>query len=657
MVVSNKMRDDSAHDDWLIGSGEMVSYIRSRDWSETSLGARKNWPKALQFAINMMLSNHFPMVIFWGEQCIPFYNDAYHLVLGRPPRISSLDVSILNESIIKDVMQQGKSIHIKEQLFQVVRDNESREVCFTLSYSPIWMEESNIGGAFVILQEISQQTTIDQEQARKQKLLEDIIDNTPSYIFCFDQYYRFTLINNALADFFGMSKEEILGKTLHDLLPKETADSMLAVNINIMEGGKAFFIEETVPSFVGKKARSIHTSKFPIRDIDKKIIGLWGVATDITDNKNTKEALHQSEAVYRAIGESLNYGIWICDAEGQNIYASQSLLELLGITQKQCSEFGWGNVLHPNDVADTMAAWKECAETGVFWEREHRFKGVDGQWHEILARGVPIRNEQGDIIKWAGINLDISKMKRTEEQLRVAIAARDDFISIASHELRTPLTALHLQLQLLERLAKKELSEHNRFVSVSASAFKAAQQLVQLVEDLLNITHIRIGKMHLNRQKMNLETAVQESVFAVLEEASQHGSQIKIQTEGPVIGEWDFSRIKQILSNLLSNAIKYGKGKPIEISLAVNEQTQCAKLSVQDHGVGIPGDIQAKIFERFERATVDNKISGLGLGLYIVNQLVKAHGGSICVESEPGAGALFVVELPLQRGETACQLA
>lgn len=124
--------------------------------------------------------------------------------------------------------------------------------------------------------------------------------------------------------------------------------------------------------------------------------------------------------IYRAIGETIPYGIWICDPSGRNIYASQSYLDLVGITQEQCSEFGWGDTLHPDDAERTMAAWKECVRTEGVWDIEHRFLGKDGNYHPILARGVPVRNEQGKITCWAGINLDISRFKKVEQNLKAS---------------------------------------------------------------------------------------------------------------------------------------------------------------------------------------------------------------------------------------------
>jgi len=141
---------------------------------------------------------------------------------------------------------------------------------------------------------------------------------------------------------------------------------------------------------------------------------------DITAHKQTEKALRESERLYRAIGESIEYGVWICAPDGRNIYASESLLNLLGITQEQCSNFGWGDALYPDDAERTIAAWKECVSNEGVWDIEHRYRGADGQWYPILARGVPVRNESGEIVCWAGINLDISRLKQAEAALRTS---------------------------------------------------------------------------------------------------------------------------------------------------------------------------------------------------------------------------------------------
>jgi PAS domain S-box-containing protein len=139
----------------------------------------------------------------------------------------------------------------------------------------------------------------------------------------------------------------------------------------------------------------------PEREADGSI--LWhGFVEDITERKRMEVALRESERLYRAIGESIDYGVWVCAPDGRNIYASDSFLRLVGQTQEHCSNFGWGDVLHPDDAERTIAAWKACVRNPTTWDIEHRFRGVDGRWHDVLARGVPVRDEHGTITHWAG---------------------------------------------------------------------------------------------------------------------------------------------------------------------------------------------------------------------------------------------------------------
>ena len=156
----------------------------------------------------------------------------------------------------------------------------------------------------------------------------------------------------------------------------------------------------------------------PLRDPQGRNIGYIGTVADITARKQGEAALRNSELMYRAIGESIDYGIWIADADGRNIYCSESFLNLVGRTQEECSDLGWADLLHPDDVEQTIAAWNQCVQSGDAWDVEHRFRGVDGRWHPVLARGVPVRNEHGVVIAWVGINLDISQLKRVESELR-----------------------------------------------------------------------------------------------------------------------------------------------------------------------------------------------------------------------------------------------
>jgi PAS domain S-box-containing protein len=231
-------------------------------------------------------------------------------------------------------------------------------------------------------------------------------------------------------------------------------------------------------------------------------------------------------------------------------------------------------------------------------------------------------------------------------EAQAAVAARDEFLSIASHELRTPLTALRLALENMRRVSTREAIERlpPQYVErVLVTAERQGQRLEKLVSALLDVSRIHMGRLELDVEEVELGATVQEAIGAIEDEAAQSGSRIDVRGE-PVRGYWDRLRVSQVVTNLLSNAVKYGGGKPVEVEFG--PRADRAWLVVRDRGIGIDPADQPQIFERFERAVSSRNYGGLGLGLYIVKRIVEAHGGSVRVESSPGAGATFRVELP-----------
>ncbi|MEW6055342.1 MAG: HAMP domain-containing sensor histidine kinase [Bdellovibrionota bacterium] len=234
-------------------------------------------------------------------------------------------------------------------------------------------------------------------------------------------------------------------------------------------------------------------------------------------------------------------------------------------------------------------------------------------------------------------------------ELTDALRQRDEFVSIASHELKTPLTALKLQNQISKRALSSEgahLLTPDKIARSVETADRQLDRLSVLVEDLLDVSRIRAGKLKIETADFDLSQLTKQVVEQLAPQLAAAGSAIQFEGTDEALGCWDSLRIEQVVTNLISNAIKYGSGKPIRVSVSVIEEK--AVLSVQDQGVGILPEDQVRIFERFERVASENKVSGLGLGLYIVRQIVEMHGGRIWVESTLGRGSTFKVELPLR---------
>jgi PAS domain S-box-containing protein len=232
-------------------------------------------------------------------------------------------------------------------------------------------------------------------------------------------------------------------------------------------------------------------------------------------------------------------------------------------------------------------------------------------------------------------------------EAQAAVAARDEFLSIASHELRTPLTALRLALENMRRVTSREALERlppEHVERVLLTAERQGHRLEALVTALLDVSRIQMGRLELDVEEVDLAASVAEALAQVEDEALQSGSPIEVRGD-PVRGYWDRLRVSQVVTNLLSNAVKYGAGKPVKVEFGPREGGR-AFVTVRDGGIGIEPADQPLIFERFERAVSSRNYGGLGLGLYIVKRIVEAHGGTIVVESTPGDGSTFTVELP-----------
>lgn len=230
-------------------------------------------------------------------------------------------------------------------------------------------------------------------------------------------------------------------------------------------------------------------------------------------------------------------------------------------------------------------------------------------------------------------------------EAREAVQVREEFISVASHELRTPLTALTLQARLLERSVGKELQvAPEKLVQRVASVGRQVERMGRLVANLLDVTRLRVNRLELAPEPVDLAGLVEEVAGRFQEELARAGRALRVSTPGPVVGSWDRTKLEQVVTNLVSNAIRYGGTGPIEVT--VRPGADEVSVAVRDHGRGIAPEDRARVFQRFERGQNADGAGGLGLGLYIVRNIVEAHGGRIDLESEVGAGSVFTVRLP-----------
>lgn len=349
----------------------------------------------------------------------------------------------------------------------------------------------------------------------------------------------------------------------------------------------------------------------------------------------------KSRLRYHNLADAIPEIVWTAQPDGTPDYFNQRWCEYTGLRLEDAVGTGWLSAVHPDDAPVCWERWRAAAASEeTFCDLCRLRRSADGvyRWHQL--RAVPERDARGLLVGWIGTLTDFEDLKR-------ALDARDDFISVASHELKTPMTALQLNLQGLRRQATgaQATGTSPPMLEKVDKAIGHVQRLVRLVDELLDVTRITAGRLELQVEPSDLSEIAKEVAERLSDQATRAGCPIKLSAERRLVGSWDRLRIEQVIVNLLSNAFRYAPGAPVE--LRVEEADGRAKISVHDGGPGIAPPDQARIFERFERASRSRRHGGLGMGLYITREIARAHGGGVSVSSSPGNGCQFVVDLPL----------
>ncbi|WP_437284635.1 AAA family ATPase [Sorangium sp. So ce406] len=534
-------------------------------------------------------------------------------------------------------------------------------------------------------QENAERQRAQQALKANQQMVQAIVDNSAAAIYVKDSEGRHLLVNRHLSNTLRLPVEEILGKTIADLLPAPVAEAIRDHDRRVLEAGTPMEWEEEV--LLDDGPHTFLSVKFPL-DGGRTPRAICGISTDITERKRAEQAERFLAEASRKL-MMLGYG-----ATFESV-AQLAVPELADqcIVDAALSDRAPGSAAVAGVPCEQVEALREAlrlagapsagsggeaSPAAPLSQQVHRLDQPARHLLEqldihawlrvpLLARdrcfGVmtllattPRRRYGPDELRLAeelgrraALALDIARLYAEAQE---AIQRRDEFLLVASHELKTPLTSLQMQAHLMERLLgryqRAEVAPERIDASLQVLSRQVAR-LGRLVDELLDVTRLDAGRMTLARAPVDLAALAREAVERMGQQLASARCRVQLELDEPVVGRWDPSRLEQVLVNLLSNAIKYGAGGLIHVVVRRHEGR--ALLSVRDHGMGIAEADHARIFERFERAVSVRNFGGLGLGLYIVRWIVASHGGTIRVESRPGAGATFLVELPLEPAE------
>ncbi|GAB3918316.1 PAS domain-containing sensor histidine kinase [Mucilaginibacter boryungensis] len=354
-----------------------------------------------------------------------------------------------------------------------------------------------------------------------------------------------------------------------------------------------------------------------------------------TVKERTKD-LTISREYLKLLTDNIPQMTWTNLPNGEVTFYNQRWYTYTGLNHEDTKGWGWKEVVHPEDVPLTMERYMTALETGGIFEVENRYKRADGEYRWHLSRGIPLKNELGEILFWVGTATDIEQQKQEMDK-------KDEFIGIASHELKTPLTSLKGYLQIMSIYRREDIpSTVKQYID---KANISINKLHHLINDLLDVSKIQAGRLTYPLTDVNLANMITTGVENAAQIYPAFHFEHEIDPELMVHGNPE--RLEQVLMNLVSNATKYSDEGGRIIVKAVKLDGH-VRVSVTDFGIGLSEEQREKIFERFYR--VEDKsfsTSGLGMGLYISSEIIKHHKGVINVESQLKKGSTFYFELPL----------
>ncbi|SEB18251.1 PAS domain S-box protein [Pedobacter hartonius] len=473
-----------------------------------------------------------------------------------------------------------------------------------------------------------------------------IVDISEDFINYCDISGNTIYLNDAGLKLIGMDKSRMSSSNLYDY---HSEASVIAISDVIMpqllSKGKWSGPLELVHQQTGEII-PIHKQLFIIReDITDTPIAIAGIARDlrpelkagkVIDFKNTQ--LHIAIRELEFLANSVPVVVWTSNPRGQFDYINQRWYERSPISISKALGDGWTEILHPDDAARTRAAWHECLKTSDPFRIEFRMLDKYGDYRWWMVRAIALKDDNDNIIKWYGSNIDITDHKELERQ-------KDNFLGVASHELKTPVTSIKAYAQVMEMMFRRAGDTKN--AELLGKMDNQINRLNNLIGDLLEVTKINTGRLQFVISPFNFNQMVEDVIEEVQRTSLKHKIQKELRFEGEVTG--DRERIFQVITNLLTNAIKYSPDASRIIIYTERNENE-VQLCVQDFGIGIRRDQQDRIFEQFYRVSGsrEHTFPGLGLGLYISSEIVKHLNGRIWVNSVEGKGSTFCFALPLQ---------
>lgn len=590
------------------------------------------------------------------------FNDKYQAL--RPGTRKILEKGCTFEELLRSNVKQGviaEAIGREEEFIQerLEKHRNPQSTVLRRHIDGSWYILDEVktpdGGTALSFTDVTELKKAEEELRESETRLRAIIDHLPVGFYAKDLEGRHLIVNKMYLERHGLAEEQIVGKVNEEIFPenKENNKASREQEKEVVSGKKTV-IREQNKVFKDGTEHTLLVSKFPIMDAagNVKAVGMTGV--DMTEIKKANEALRRSEERFRDFSESSSDWFWEMDKNLRFSYFSHRFAEISGIKNEDLiGKTRWESGL---DLENPMILQNiaNLEAHRPFRDFEHSRTLKNGDVVHMSTSGIPIFDEDGNFKGYRGTGKDISDRVRAEEDRRLALVqaeeanqSKSEFLATISHELRTPLNAILGFAEILSHQYLGPLGQE-KYVEYAGDIHASGEYLLELVNDVLDISTIEAGKRSLSKEMLSVHEAIDESTKTIAGRAAEKdiSLSVKVPEDLPFLLA-DRRAVKQILLNLLSNSIKFTPNGG-EVSVSARGSKRKITIMVTDTGIGIPKERIPRLMDPFERGDVDPYISqdGAGLGLAITHSLVELHDGELKIKSTQGKGTTVTVSFP-----------
>jgi PAS domain S-box-containing protein len=586
------------------------------------------------------------IITSWNKSAERLFGYAAQEAIGKPVTILIPPDRFDEEPAILQRIRRGERIDHYET---VRRRNDGTLLDVSLTVSPVIDSQGQVVGASKIARDITDRKRAEDRLRESEGRFAQFMRHLPGLAWIKSADGRYLYVNDAAGTAFGSQRAELKGKTDYELFPAETAAQFKMNDQQALASQSGIQTIETLKHADGTVRHSI-VSKFPVPGPDGKESLIGGVAFDITEQKESEEALRESEERFRLLAESAPVLIWVNGLDGCE-FVNREYSQFVGRPIEEIQQMKWVTALHSEDADAYLEAYRQAFEARKPFEAQVRLRRADGEYRWMKSAGLPRVAIDGRFLGYVGCSLDITDVKQYQEALSEADRRKDEFLAMLAHELRNPLAPIRNALEIIRR------TKDNGQAIQAASEMMERQisQMVRLVDDLLDVSRISRGKIELRRGPIELASVVNHAIDASRPLAESKGIELTVSLPPhPVYVNADPIRLAQVVGNLLNNACKFtgDSGQvwlTIELAGTGDGSPEVVLIRVRDTGIGIPAEQLDRIFDMFMQGdtSLERSASGLGIGLTLAKTLVEMHEGTLEAHSAgAGQGSEFVVRLP-----------